>query len=55
LRGMKEEMERREMEVREAMEEDVDSDVDMGNGTPRTMSLSQLTLGKGGALQGVVF
>ncbi|OBU01864.1 hypothetical protein VE01_00583 [Pseudogymnoascus verrucosus] len=55
LRGMKEEMERREMEVREAMEEDMDSDVDMGNGTPRTMSLSQLTLGKGGALQDVVF
>ncbi|OBT62695.1 hypothetical protein VE03_07120 [Pseudogymnoascus sp. 23342-1-I1] len=54
LRGMKEEMERRAEEERRE-EEEVDEDVEMGNGTPRTMSLSQLTLGKGGALRDVVF
>ena len=54
---MKEEMERRaEEEVeRTSADSEVDSDVDMENGTSRTMSLSQLTLGKGGALRDVVF
>lgn len=57
LRGMKEEMERRaEVEVdRTPGESDTDSDIEIENGTPRTMSLSHLTLGKGGALQNVVF
>lgn len=57
LREMKEEMERRaEEEVeRTPGDSEVDSDVEMQNGTPRTMSLSQLTLGKGGALRDVVF
>ncbi|KFY22834.1 hypothetical protein V493_06292 [Pseudogymnoascus sp. VKM F-4281 (FW-2241)] len=56
LKGMKEEMERRAEEDlgRTPGESEVDSDLEMENGTPRTMSLSQLTLGNGGALQGVV-
>lgn len=55
LRGMKEEMEMRAGEEERGPEVDEDEDVEMGNGTPRTMSLSQLTLGKGGALGDVVF
>ncbi|ELR04830.1 hypothetical protein VC83_07043 [Pseudogymnoascus destructans] len=57
LRGMKEEMERRaEVEVeRTPGRSEVDSDVEMQNGTPRTMSPSQPRLGKGRALQDVVF
>ncbi|KFY50768.1 hypothetical protein V496_09182 [Pseudogymnoascus sp. VKM F-4515 (FW-2607)] len=55
LRGMKEEMERRAEEEERGPEVDEDEDVEMGNGTPRTMSLSQLTLGKGGALGDVAF